>query len=156
MHWVPPTSYFIVYEKLIASNKKAYHDYEVIETVIAGINLLGGEVKSIRPGKVSIKDSYCVFLSNTVFVSNFHIAEYSYSTNFSKFASDRQKQFLLNRRELPKPFNKSKQKGLTIIPLKLDEMNGRFKMELGLCRGLKLYDKRELLKERDYQRYEDE
>ncbi|HET7002361.1 MAG TPA: SsrA-binding protein SmpB [Puia sp.] len=118
----------------------------------AGMVLAGTEVKSIREGKVSFADSFCIFFKSELWVRNLHIAEYRFGTSNNHLAVHDRK-LLLNRRELRKLENKLKDKGYTIIPLRIFlSEKGLFKMEIGLARGKKLYDKRETIKDRDTQR----
>jgi len=133
-------------------NKRAKFDYEIIETYTAGIVLTGTEIKSIRLGKANITESFCEFSNHELFAINTQIDEYLYGHQFNHKAKSERK-LLLNRRELNKLERNSEAKGLTIIPLRLfiDE-NGRAKLEIGLCRGKKTYDKRESLKEQDTKR----
>jgi SsrA-binding protein len=133
-------------------NRSAYHEYFIEEEYEAGIVLAGTEVKSIREGKVSFADSFCVFFKSELWVRNLHIAEYRFGTTNNHLAVHDRK-LLLNRRELRKLENKLKDKGYTIIPLRIFlSEKGLFKMEIGLARGKKLYDKRETIKDRDTQR----
>jgi SsrA-binding protein len=133
-------------------NRSAYHEYFIEEKYDAGMVLAGTEVKSIREGKLSFADSFCLFFKGELWVRNLHIAEYRFGTTNNHLAVHDRK-LLLNRRELRKLENKLKDKGYTIIPLRvfLSE-KGLVKMEIGLARGKKLYDKRETVKERDIQR----
>jgi len=136
----------------IALNRQATHDYFIEEKYDAGMVLVGTEVKSIRESKLSFADSFCVFFKGELWVRNLHIAEYRFGTTNNHIAVHDRK-LLLNRRELRKLENKLKDKGYTIVPLRvfLSE-KGLFKMEIGLARGKKLYDKRESIKERDTDR----
>jgi SsrA-binding protein len=133
-------------------NRSAYHEYFIEEKYDAGMVLAGTEVKSIREGKLSFADSFCLFFKGELWVRNLHIAEYRFGTTNNHLAVHDRK-LLLNRRELRKLENKLKDKGYTIIPLRvfLSE-KGLVKMEIGLARGKKLYDKRETIKDRDTQR----
>jgi SsrA-binding protein len=133
-------------------NRSAYHEYFIEEKYDAGMVLAGTEVKSIREGKLSFADSFCMFFKGELWVRNLHIAEYRFGTTNNHLAVHDRK-LLLNRRELRKLENKLKDKGYTIIPLRvfLSE-KGLIKMEIGLAKGKKLYDKRESIKERDTQR----
>jgi len=130
-------------------NRSAYHEYFIEEKYDAGMVLAGTEVKSIRESKLSFADSFCLFFKGELWVRNLHIAEYRFGTTNNHLAVHDRK-LLLNRRELRKLENKLKDKGYTIIPLRvfLSE-KGLVKMEIGLARGKKLYDKRETIKERD-------
>lgn len=133
-------------------NKKAWHEYMLMEEFTAGIVLTGTEIKSIREGKVNLTDSYCTFNSNELFVLNMHIAEYKYGNQFNH-EPKRPRKLLLSRRELNKIQGKAKDKGVTIVPLELyinDE--GLAKLTIAIARGKKLYDKRESLKTKDQQR----
>jgi SsrA-binding protein len=133
-------------------NRSAYHDYFIEEKYDAGMVLAGTEVKSIREGKVSFADSFCVFFKSELWVRSLHIAEYRFGTTYNHLAVHDRK-LLLNRQELRKLENKLKDKGYTIIPLRIFlSEKGLIKMEIGLARGKKLYDKRENIKERDTQR----
>lgn len=133
-------------------NKRARFDYEILERYTAGIVLAGSEIKSIRLGKASIAESFCEFHGMELFAINTNIEEYAYSRSFSH-APKSERKLLLNKKEL-KSLNKSIQnQGLTIIPLKLfTNEKGIAKLEIGLCRGKKNYDKRETMKERDTKR----
>ena len=130
--------------KIIAQNKKAYHDYFVVERYEAGIALFGTEVKSVRGGRVNLKDSYCSFREGELFVLGFHISPYEQGNRFN---SDplREKKLLLHKQELRKLFGLLTREGYTLLPLSLYFSRGRVKMELGLCKGKKLYDKRETI-----------
>ncbi len=133
-------------------NRSAYHEYFIEEKYDAGMVLSGTEVKSIREGKVSFADSFCVFFKSELWVRNLHIAEYRFGTTNNHIAVHDRK-LLLNRKELRKLENKLKDKGYTIIPLRIFLSDkGLIKMEIGLGRGKKLYDKRETIKNRDTER----
>jgi SsrA-binding protein len=133
-------------------NKRARFDYEIIEKYVAGIVLAGTEIKSIRLGKANITESFCEFSGNELFAINTYIEEYAFGNQFNhKTRSERK--LLLNKRELTKLARNVQAKGLTIIPLKLfTNEKGMAKLEIGLCRGKKTYDKRESLKEQDTKR----
>ncbi|MBQ7580501.1 MAG: SsrA-binding protein SmpB [Clostridia bacterium] len=128
--------------KTVAKNKKAYHDYFVLETYEAGIELFGTEVKSIRAGKVNLKDSWCNFKEGEVFANGMHISPYEMGNIFNRDPL-RPKKLLLHRREINRLYGQTKQQGLTLIPLSVYFKKGKAKVELGLCKGKKLYDKRE-------------
>jgi SsrA-binding protein len=133
-------------------NRSAYHEYFIEEKYDAGMVLAGTEVKSIREGKVSFADSFCMFFKSELWVRNLHIAEYRFGTTYNHLAVHDRK-LLLNRKELRKLENKLKDKGYTIVPLRIFlSEKGLIKMEIGLGRGKKLYDKRETIKERDTKR----
>ena len=127
--------------KIIAQNKKAYHDYFVEEKYEAGIALFGTEVKSIRAGAVNLKDSYCSFKDGELFVLGMHVSPYEKGNIFNREPL-RQRKLLMHRRELNKLFGVVAQQGLTLVPLSLYFSGKNVKVELGLCRGKKLYDKR--------------
>lgn len=131
------------------NNRQAYYNYFIEDKYVAGIVLLGTEVKSIRDGKVSFNDAFCMFEKNELWVRGLYIAEYSHGTVNNHIAVHDRK-LLLNKRELKKLQNKLKDKGLTIVPLRvyLNEKNF-VKVEIGLAKGKKNYDKRETIKQRD-------
>ena len=131
-----------------AQTRKARHEYTIAETYEAGIALRGTEVKSIRQGKVSMKECYAAFSNGELFVYGMHITPYEQGNIFNTDPV-RPRKLLLNSRELRKLDADTKEKGLTLIPLSLYEKNGLVKMSLALARGKKLYDKRTAMKERD-------
>ncbi len=137
--------------KTIAQNKKAYHDYFVDEKFEAGIALAGTEVKSIRQGNVNLKDSYCKINNNEIFVVGMHISPYEKGNIFNKDPL-RDRKLLMHKREILKLFNNIKKDGVSIIPLSLYLKGPVVKMEIGLCRGKKLYDKRDAIAARDVKR----
>ncbi len=139
-------------KKIDIKNKKAYYLYEILETYTAGIQLLGTEIKSIREGKISFTDSYCIFLDNELWVKGLHISEYTYASHYNHEAK-RQRKLLLTKKELRKLQKKIKEKGFTIIPLRIFiNEKGFAKLDVGLARGKRLFDKREDLKARDNKR----
>ncbi len=138
-------------KKLIAQNKKAFHDYFVEDRYEAGIALFGTEVKSIRRGGVNLKDSYCSFKNGEVFVVGMHISPFEEGNRFNQNPL-REKKLLLHRREIMKLMGVTQQKGLTLVPLSLYFSGSHVKVELGLCRGKKLYDKRESNAKREAER----
>lgn len=129
-------------KKIIANNKKAYHDYFVDETYEAGIELLGTEVKSLRLGGVNLKDSYCHVEGGELFVHGMHISPYEKGNIFNRDPL-RQRRLLMHKREILKLYGLVGQKGYTLVPISLYFSGSRVKIEVGLCRGKKLYDKRE-------------
>jgi SsrA-binding protein len=134
------------------SNRKAYHEYFFEAKYIAGLVLTGTEIKSLRLGKASFNDSYCYFNDGELFVKSLHIAEYSFGT-YNNHDTVRERKLLLNKNELRKLEGKTTEKGYSIIPLKIFlTESGLFKMEIGLGKGKKLYDKRETIKERETDR----
>ncbi len=137
--------------KIIAQNKKAYHDYFVEEKYEAGVELFGTEVKSIRAGKVNVKESYCDIKDGEVFVLGMHISPYEQGNVFNKDPL-RPKKLLLHKKEILKLFGLVAQKGYTLVPLQVYLKNSRVKIEIGLCRGKKLYDKRDDMARNDAKR----
>ncbi|MCK8114545.1 SsrA-binding protein SmpB [Anaerosoma tenue] len=138
--------------KIIATNKKAYHDYFVDETFEAGIVLTGTEVKSLRENKTNLRDSFATVRRGEVWLHNVHISPYSHG-NRSNVRVDRERKLLLHKSEIRYLIGKTKERGYTLVPLKLYLSSGNMvKLELGLARGKKLYDKREAIAERDQKR----
>jgi SsrA-binding protein len=135
--------------KIKIKNRKAFFEYFISDKFVAGIVLTGTEIKSIREGKVSIEESYCAFKEEELFVINMHIAEYKFGT-YNNHEPKHDRKLLLNRKELKKLNTKIKEKGFTIIPtfLFINE-KGLAKLEIGLAKGKKLYDKRESIKTKD-------
>ncbi len=129
-------------EKVIATNKKAFHDYFILEKLEAGISLLGTEVKAIREGRLNLKDSYAMVQAGETFLFNCHISPYSHG-NRENHDPTRTRKLLLHQREIRKLIGKTQEKGLTLIPLRAYLKRGRIKIELGVARGKKLIDKRE-------------
>lgn len=134
--------------KLIAQNKKARHDYFIEETYEAGIKLVGSEIKSIRAGKVNLSDSYVTFRDSEAFVLNMHISKYEQANQFNH-EETRTRKLLLHKHEIVKLFSKSREQGYAVIPLKVYLEKGLCKLEIGLAKGKKNYDKRQTLKEKD-------
>lgn len=128
--------------KTVAQNKKAYHDYFVIETYEAGIELFGTEVKSLRQGKVNLKDSWCNIVKGEIFANGMHISPYEQGNIFNRDPL-RPKKLLMHKKEILKLFGLTKQQGYAIIPLQIYFKKGKAKALVGLCKGKKLYDKRE-------------
>lgn len=126
----------------VAQNKKAYHDYFVDDTYEAGISLFGTEIKSIRCGQVNMKDSYCSFKDGEIFALGIHISPYEKGNIFNR-EPRRDRKLLMHKKEIIKLQSYVAQKGYTVIPLSMYFKGDRIKVELGLCRGKKLYDKRE-------------
>lgn len=138
--------------KINIQNKKAYFEFHIIDKFIAGIQLKGTEIKSIRQGKVSLVEGYCAFENNELFIKNMNIAEYSHGNRYNH-EPKRSRKLLLNSRELYKLNTKVKEKGLTIVPLKLFLTERGFaKLEIALAQGKKIYDKRESIKDKDMKR----
>jgi len=138
-------------EKLIASNKKAFHDYFVLQKLEAGIELTGTEVKSLRDGKANLKDSYVVVNGDQAFLLAAHISPYSHG-NIQNHEPERKRKLLLHKREIEKLEVQIVEKGLTIVPLRLYFKGSRVKVEIAVVRGKKQYDKRETEKRREADR----
>ena len=128
--------------RTVAQNKKAYHDYFVEETYEAGIELFGTEVKSVRQGKINLKDSWCNIVKGELFVNGLHISPYDHGNIFNRDPM-RPKKLLMHKKEILKLFGLTKQQGYAIIPLQVYFKKGKAKLLIGLCKGKKLYDKRE-------------
>jgi len=137
--------------KVIATNKKARHDYFIEDSYEAGLVLTGSEIKSIRAGQVNLRDSYAALQDNELWLVNSHIAPYK-QASYQNHEPRRQRKLLLHRREINRLIGKLQEKGLTLIPLQLYLKNGLAKVELGLGRGKKQYDKRQTMRERDDRR----
>ena len=137
--------------KIITKNKKAYHDYFVLETFEAGISLLGTEVKSVKQGKINLKDSYAKVKNGEIYLFNAHISHYKHGNIFNHEPT-RTRKLLLHRKEIDKITGKINEKGLTLVPLKVYLKKGLVKVELGLCKGKKIHDKREEIKRRDIEK----
>ncbi len=129
-------------QRNIAQNKKAWHDYFVDEKIEAGVELFGTEVKSLRQGAVNLKDSYCSFKNGEIFALGVHISPYEKGNIYNREPL-RPKKLLMHKREIVRLASKAVEKGYSVIPLSLYFSGSRVKMEVGLCRGKKLYDKRE-------------
>lgn len=138
-------------QKLVANNKKAYHDYFIDETYEAGVALHGTEVKSMRMGKCSIKESFIRIENGEVFVYGMHVSPYEKGNIFNKDPL-RIKKLLMHKYEINKLQGKIKEKGYTLVPLQVYFKNGKVKVEVGLARGKKLYDKREDIAKKDQKR----
>ncbi len=137
--------------KILTTNKKAYHNYEILDTIEAGIELKGSEVKSAKQGHINLRDSFAIIDKGEIFLLNSHIPPYKYST-YDKVDPYRRRKLLLHRREIDKLQGKLKTRGFTLVPLKAYIKNGKIKIELALARGKKKYDKRQTIKERDLKR----
>lgn len=128
--------------KEIGLNKKAYHDYEILDKYEAGLSLLGTEIKSVRKGKVQLKESYVSFYNGEAYVKGMNIAQYDMGNRFNHDET-RDRKLLLHKSEINKLANKVKLQGLTVIPLKIYLKDGKAKLEIALAKGKTLYDKRE-------------
>lgn len=138
-------------EKLICKNRQAYFKYSIIETYEAGVVLVGSEVKSIRAGNVNLKDTYATIKGNEAWLINCHISEYESANQFNH-KPRRDRKLLLHKSEIIKLLSNLKEKGLTLVPTKMYFKNGKVKMELGLAKGKKLFDKRRDIKEKEEKR----
>ena len=137
---------------IVIKNKRALFDYEILDRYVAGIQLFGTEIKSIRDGKAGLTDTYCTFIDDELWVRNMNISTYFFGT-YNNHEPRRDRKLLLNRKELNKLMRATKETGNTIVPIKLFiNDQGRAKMEIGLARGKKTYDKRQTLKEKDDKR----
>lgn len=132
-------------------NRKAYHDYEILETFETGVVLKGAEVKSLREGRANLKDSYADIKDGEIWLLNFHISPYPQAGIFNPDPY-RDKKILLHKREIKRLAVKVREKGLTLIPLKVYFRNGKAKIQIALAKGKKIYDKRRILKEKELKR----
>jgi SsrA-binding protein len=138
-------------EKIVADNRKAFHDYHVLETFEAGVALLGTEVKAIREGRVNLRDSFGRVEDGEVFLHNVHISPYSHR-GYSEHEPLRRRKLLLHKQEIRKLIGKTTERGMTIVPLRLYFKNGRVKVAIALAKGKKEYDRRETIKRRETDR----
>jgi SsrA-binding protein len=138
--------------KVVAQNRRARHDYEILDTVEAGMELLGSEVKSLREGKCQLKDAYARVEGNEAWLLGVHIPPYLYSSGFGAHDPERRRRLLLHRREIDELGERVAREGLTLVPLSVYFRDGRAKVELALARGRHTYDKRHALAERDARR----
>jgi len=137
--------------KVICTNRKAYHNYEILDTYEAGICLTGTEVKSLRNNQANLKDSLARVEKNELFLFNCHISQYPYG-NIQNHEPTRIRKLLLKREEINRLIGKTQEKGLTLIPLRLYFKKGKVKVELGLAKGRRLYDKRAVIKKREQEK----
>jgi SsrA-binding protein len=138
-------------QKNIAENRKAFHDYHILETFETGVVLLGTEVKSIREGRVNLRDSFAKAENGEVFVYNIHIQPYSHR-GYADHDPLRRRKLLLHAHEIRKLIGKTVERGMTLVPVRMYFKNGKVKMALGLARGKQLHDKRETIKQREADR----
>ena len=138
-------------QRLIADNRKARHDYHILETYEAGVALLGTEVKAIREGRVNLRDSYARVEGGEAWMLNVHISPYSHR-GYADHAEKRQRKLLLHRHEIRKLIGRTAEKGLTLVPLQMYFKNGRVKVLVGLARGKQAHDKRETIRRREADR----
>jgi SsrA-binding protein len=142
-------------EQTIATNRRARFEYQILETIEAGLVLRGTEVKSLRDGQVNFKDSYATVRSDEAWLLGCHISPYSHGTD-ANHDPERDRKLLLHRREIARLTGKVAERGLTLVPLRLYFKGGRVKVELGLARGKKLHDKRSAIREREVRREMDQ
>ncbi len=135
----------------VSRNKKAYHDYFVIDSYEAGIELFGTEVKSVRQGKINLKDAWCTIDDGELFVNGMHISPYEFGNIFNRDPV-RKRKLLMHKREINRLFGEIKQQGYTLVPLSAYFKKGKLKIQVGLCKGKKNYDKRESIARKDAQR----
>ena len=138
-------------EKLLATNRKAYHEYFILDKLEAGLVLMGTEVKSIREARINLKESYAAVKGGEAFLFDCHISPYSHG-NRENHEPTRARKLLLHRQEIKKLIGKTQEKGLTLVPLRVYLRRGKIKLELGVARGKKLYDKRETARKKDSDR----
>src|SRR5438034_8197260 len=138
-------------DRTVASNRRARHEYEILETVEAGLVLRGTEVKALRTGLVNFKDAYATVRNDEIWLLGCHISPYSHGTD-ANHDPERDRKLLLHRREISRLTGKVAERGLTLVPLRLYFKDGRAKVELGLARGRKLHDKRAAIREREVRR----
>ena len=137
--------------RTVAQNKKAYHDYFMLEEYEAGIELFGTEVKSIRQGRVNLKDAWCSIDNGEIFVNGMHISPYEQGNIFNRDPL-RKKKLLMHKKEIHKLYGTIKQQGLTLIPLSVYFNKGKAKIKVGLCKGKKIYDKRDVAAKKEENR----
>jgi SsrA-binding protein len=138
-------------EQIVTKNRKAFHDYFIQETYEAGLMLVGTEVKSLREGKANLKESYALIKDGEIFLLNCHISHYSHG-NIENHDPLRTRKLLLHKKEISKLWAKTSQQGLTLIPLKIYFKNGKAKVEIGLAKGKRQYEKRDSIKAREAKR----
>ena len=136
----------------VASNRKARHDFDILETFECGIQLVGAEVKSLRDAKVQLRDSFARVDGGEVWLHGVHIAPYEFAVGFGVVDPDRRRKLLLHRKQIDVLQRRTEQDGLTLVPLAIYFKEGRAKVELGLARGRKIYDKRAAIAKRDFER----
>ena len=138
-------------ERLLADNRKAHHDYHILSTYEAGIVLLGTEVKSIREGRVNLRDSFARVEGSEVFIYNIHVSPYSHR-GYADHEPTRRRKLLLHKGEIRKLIGKTVERGMTLVPVRMYLKNGRVKVVVGVAKGKKLYDKRETIRRREAER----
>jgi len=138
--------------RLVASNRRARHDYEIVDTVECGVVLQGSEVKSLRAGRIALQDSYARIIDGELWLFGVHIPPYAQATGFGAHEPDRRRKLLLHRRQIDEWMGRSQQQSLTMVPLSIYFKEGRAKVELALARGRRQYDKRHAIASRDASR----
>ncbi len=138
-------------ERLLADNRKAHHDYHILGTYEAGMVLLGTEVKSIREGRVNLRDSFARVEGGEVFIYNIHVSPYSHR-GYADHEPTRRRKLLLHKGEIRKLIGKTVERGMTLVPVRMYLKNGRVKVVVGVAKGKKLYDKRETIRRREAER----
>src|SRR3989344_5068104 len=138
--------------KIFSENKKGYFDYNILETFEAGVVLFGQEVKSIKTGHINLSGSYVAINNGEVYLTGVKVPPYQPNNAGADYNESRQRKLLLNKKEINYLLGKSAQKGFSLIPLKIYEKHGRIKLEFGLAKGKKKYDKKEKIKKRDIER----
>ena len=138
--------------KILAENRKAYFNYEILEKYEAGLVLLGTEVKSIRAGRINLAGSYVVFKGEELYLIGANVPPYQPKNAPADYDSERSRKLLLQKSEIKKLIGKTKQRGLTLIPLKVYTKNAKIKLEFGIAKGRKKFDKREIIKKRETER----
>ncbi len=141
----------MAHEKIVVQNRKARYDYQVLDTFEAGLALRGTEVKSLRQGHMVLKDSYCDIVGGQAYLVGAHISPYEQG-NINNHEPERRRKLLLHKRQIEKLDTIVSEKGLTLVPLKVYFKSGKAKLEFGLCRGKKTFDKRETIKKRETDR----
>jgi SsrA-binding protein len=148
---MPPTDERKAAERVVAENRKAFHDYHILETFEAGMVLQGTEVKSIRDGRVNLRDSFARVENDEVFVYNVHISPYSHR-GYADHEPTRRRKLLLRRQEIRKLIGKTVERGMTLVPVRLYFKNNRVKLAISLAKGKQAHDKREAIKRRETER----
>ena len=138
-------------ERLLADNRKAHHDYHILHTYEAGIVLLGTEVKSIREGRVNLRDSFARVEGGEVFIYNIHVSPYSHR-GYADHEPTRRRKLLLHKSEIRRLIGKTVERGMTLVPVRMYLKNGRVKVVVGVAKGKKTYDKRETIRRREAER----
>ena len=138
-------------ERLLADNRKAHHDYHILHTYEAGIVLLGTEVKSIREGRVNLRDSFARVEGSEVFIYNIHVSPYSHR-GYADHEPTRRRKLLLHKGEIRRLIGKTVERGMTLVPVRMYLKNGRVKVVVGVAKGKKTYDKRETIRRREAER----